>query len=70
MMKYVVLIHKDPDSGFWSECPQLPGCFSQGETLEELMENTKEAAKLYLQEGVKKADLDMDPVYEIRELVI
>ena len=41
--KYAVVIHKDSDSGFWGEVPALPGCYSQGETVSELMENLREA---------------------------
>jgi predicted RNase H-like HicB family nuclease len=41
--KYSVIIHEDPDGGFWGEVPALPGCYSQGETVEELRENIREA---------------------------
>ena len=43
MQRYAVIIHKDPDGGFWGEVPALPGCYSQGETVEELKENIREA---------------------------
>ena len=48
--KYIVLIHKDEAHGYWGECPELPGCFSQGDTANELMEHMKEAIALYLNE--------------------
>jgi len=35
--------HEDPEGGFWAEVPALPGCYSQGETLDELRENVREA---------------------------
>jgi predicted RNase H-like HicB family nuclease len=41
--KYSVIIHEDPDGGFWGEVPALPGCYSQGETVEELRKNIREA---------------------------
>ena len=48
VLKYIVLVHEDRESGgYWGECPELPGCFSQGETIEELMDHMKEAAELY-----------------------
>jgi predicted RNase H-like HicB family nuclease len=31
-----VLIHKADEGGFWAEVPALPGCVSQGETVDEL----------------------------------
>ena len=41
--KYAVVIHQDVESGYWAEVPALPGCYSQGETMDELMENVREA---------------------------
>ena len=36
-------IHDSEEGGFWAEVPALPGCFTQGETMEELEENLREA---------------------------
>jgi predicted RNase H-like HicB family nuclease len=41
--KYAIVIHQEPEGGFWAEVPALPGCYSQGETMDELMENIREA---------------------------
>ena len=43
VQKYAVVIHEDPEGGFWAEVPALPGCYSQGETVAELMDNIREA---------------------------
>jgi predicted RNase H-like HicB family nuclease len=43
MSTYAVVIHEEPQGGFWAEVPALPGCYSQGETVEELLENIREA---------------------------
>jgi predicted RNase H-like HicB family nuclease len=43
MAKYAVIIHPEPSGGFWGEVPALPGCYSQGETVEELLGNLREA---------------------------
>jgi predicted RNase H-like HicB family nuclease len=40
---YAVVIHEDPEGGFWGEVPALPGCYSQGETVDELKHNIREA---------------------------
>ena len=40
-------VHKEND-GFWLEFPDLPGCFTQGDSLEELMENAEEALGAFL----------------------
>jgi predicted RNase H-like HicB family nuclease len=41
--KYAVVIHEEPEGGYWAEVPALPGCYSQAETVDELMENVREA---------------------------
>ncbi len=41
--KYTVVIHEDPEGGSWAEVPALPGGYSQGESVDELMENVREA---------------------------
>ena len=43
MQNFAIVIHEDPDGGFWGEVPALPGCYSQGETVDELMHNIREA---------------------------
>ena len=47
-MDYTILIHQAEEGGFWSEVPALPGCYSQGETIDEALRNTKEAIEAYL----------------------
>ncbi len=47
-MEYTILIYKAEEGGFWAEVPALPGCYSQGETIEETIENTKEAIEAHL----------------------
>ena len=47
-MEYTILIHKANEGGFWVEVPALPGCFSQGETIEETIEHVKEAIELHI----------------------
>ena len=48
-MKYVIVIHQDAKGGYWAEAPELPGCVSQGETLEELKRSMQEAVEGYLE---------------------
>ena len=38
-MRYPVVIHKDPESDYGVTVPDLPGCFSAGETLDEALES-------------------------------
>ena len=61
-MDYTILIHQAEEGGFWSEVPVLPGCYSQGETIDETLRNTKEAIEAYLL--VLKDDQVSAPVEE------
>ena len=47
-MDYTVLIHRAEEGGYWTEVPALPGCFSQGETIEEALENTRNAVESHV----------------------
>ncbi len=47
-MDYTILIYQAEEGGFWSEVPALPGCYSQGETIDETLRNTKEAIEAHL----------------------
>lgn len=42
-MKIKVIVHEAEEGGYWAEVPSIPGCATQGETLEELMQNLREA---------------------------
>lgn len=49
-MEYTIIIHKDETSGWYiGKCLQVPGAMSQGATLDELMENMKDAISLMLE---------------------
>nr|WP_320012761.1 type II toxin-antitoxin system HicB family antitoxin [uncultured Desulfobulbus sp.] len=48
-MKYPVAIHKDQDSCFGVSVPDIPGCFSAGETIDEALKNIQEAISDHLQ---------------------
>ena len=47
-MNIKAIIHEDEAGGYWAEIPALPGCVSQGETMEELVANLREAIEGYL----------------------
>ena len=44
-----VVLHKGEEGGYWVSVPAVPGCYSQGETVEEAMANIKEALELHLE---------------------
>ena len=43
MEKFAIVIPQEPTGWFWAEVPSLPGCYSQGETVDELKANIREA---------------------------
>ena len=46
--RYTVVIEKDEEGWYVSEVVELPGCHTQGKTVDELIERTKEAIRAYL----------------------
>jgi len=46
--KSSVILHPAEEGGYWAEVPALPGCFSQGETVEETFINIREAIGSHL----------------------
>jgi predicted RNase H-like HicB family nuclease len=44
-MKITVVVHKAEEGGYWAEVPAIPGCATQGETMDELLANVREAAE-------------------------
>lgn len=47
-MRYPVVLHSDDGVRFGVTVPDLPGCFSAGDTLDEALESTREAINLHL----------------------
>jgi predicted RNase H-like HicB family nuclease len=42
-MKFKAVVHEAEEGGFWAEVPAIPGCATQGETMDELLANLREA---------------------------
>ncbi len=68
MQKYAVVVHKEPEGGFWAEVPALPGCYTQAETMDELMDNIREAISGVL-EVMKANGIKPESNIQILELV-
>ena len=54
-MKFHITIERDEDGRFVAECTDLPGCLSEGDTLEEAIENISEAIVGCLKSRLKTA---------------
>jgi predicted RNase H-like HicB family nuclease len=58
---FKVILEPDESGGYVISCPSLPGCYSQGETPEEAMENIKEAIALCLEDMESQGEEIPDP---------
>ena len=47
--KFRIFIEQDEDGVYIAECPALKGCYSQGATIEEALENIKDAIRLHIE---------------------
>lgn len=65
---YTVILEREADGGFHASCPALRGCHSQGDTLDEALDNIREAIAAYLEsvaahgESIPREDLLIKPV--------
>jgi len=60
--KFSVVIEKDKD-GYSGFCPELQGCFAQGNTYEEIIENMKDAIKLHIEDRLEDGENIPHPDY-------
>jgi predicted RNase H-like HicB family nuclease len=64
VMKVRAIVHEAEEGGYWAEVPAIPGCATQGESLDELIRNLQEAIEGCL--GADPGDLGAgDQVLEI-----
>ncbi len=52
-MKLKIIVHEAEEGGYWAEVPAIPGCATQGDSFEELLENLYEAI-----EGCLSVDIE------------
>lgn len=65
-MKLKIIVHEAEEGGYWADVPAIPGCATQGETFEELLQNLYEAVEGCLSVDVTTAQVtDTDLVLEI-----
>jgi predicted RNase H-like HicB family nuclease len=67
-MRFKVVLEPQEEGGYTVYVPSLPGCVSQGETVQEAMTNIKEAMELYL-ESLRERKLPI-PKIEEREVTV
>ncbi len=50
--KFSVVIERDAD-GYFALCPELQGCYTQGDTYEEVLDNIKDAIHLHVEDRLE-----------------
>jgi antitoxin HicB len=63
LARQVILI-PDPDGGYTVEVPSLPGCISQGDTVDEALANIREAIELHIESMVEHGETVPDDLAE------
>jgi predicted RNase H-like HicB family nuclease len=64
-MTLKAIIHEAEEGGYWAEVPALPGCMTQGESLEEVEVNLREAIAAWLEAGEEKGGGETGQVLEL-----
>ncbi|MEG3851164.1 type II toxin-antitoxin system HicB family antitoxin [Microcoleus sp. herbarium19] len=65
-MKIRAIIHPAEEGGYWAEVPALPGCITEGDTMEEVMANLKDAMVGWLDvANSREAIASTDKIVEI-----
>ena len=63
-MKLHVVVHQADEGGYWAEVPSIPGCATQGDSIEELLKNVREAV-----EGCLSVDVRDVPISEADRII-
>ena len=65
-MKIKIIIHEAEEGGYWAEVPAIPGCATEGETFEELLQNLYEAIEGCLSVDIESIETnERDKIVEI-----
>ena len=65
-MKLKTIIHEAEEGGYWAEVPAIPGCATQGDTFEDLLQNLYEAIEGCLSVSIETPQAtDKDRIIEI-----
>lgn len=67
-MKLKVIVHRAEEGGYWAEVPAIPGCVSQGDSLDELRSNILEAIDGCL--SVEVGDFEISETDRIIEVAV
>ena len=69
-MKLKVIIHEAEEGGYWAEVPAIPGCATQGDSIEELLANLHEAVEACLSVDIDEDVLRSDNGTRVMEIAM
>lgn len=67
-MKLQVIIHEAEEGGYWAKVPAIPGCVTEGDTFEELLQNIYEAVEGCM--TVAAEDMEIEDNGHVMEIVV
>jgi len=67
-VKLKVVVHEAEEGGYWAEVPAIPGCATQSDTFEELLQNLYEAVDGYL--AVDTEAIEPSPQDRVLEIAV
>ena len=68
MSIYNAIVHEAEEGGYWAEVPELPGCITEADTLDELKVMLKDAITGYL-EVASENDKAVEPYFQMQVAV-
>lgn len=69
-MRQVILIPRRETDGFLASVPSLPGCHSQGDTVQEALENVRKAIDHHIETMTAQGEIIPDDVAPIRVVLL
>ena len=67
-MKLTIVVHDAEEGGYWAEVPAITGCVSQGDSLDELLKNVREAVEGCL--SVDALDIPVSDTDRVMEIAV
>jgi predicted RNase H-like HicB family nuclease len=67
-MKLKMIIHQAEEGGYWAEVPAIPGCATQGENMQELIQNVYDAVEGCL--SIDMETIELDATDQVMELAV
>ena len=67
-MKIKAIIHPAEEGGFWAEVPALPGCITEGDNIDEVIDNLQDAIQSWLE--VANESQKIDSVSQEVEIIV